>query len=56
MDVNRNTTAMSTPMTADHSKVAVRQSPFDSTLRLFTESYDATQAKVLMEDVKGLLL
>ena len=43
-------------MTADHSKVAVRQSPFDRTLRVFTESYDPGRAADLMTEVKDLLL
>jgi phosphomannomutase / phosphoglucomutase len=43
-------------MTQNGSKLAVRQSPFDSTLRIFAESYEPAQADRLAAEVKELLL
>ena len=43
-------------MTTQGSKLAVRQSPFDRTLRLFSESYEAGHAEQALVDVKAMLL
>ena len=43
-------------MTTQDSKLAVRQSPFDRTLRLFSESYEAGHAEQTMAEVKAVLL
>jgi phosphomannomutase len=40
-------------MTTDHSKLSVRQSPFDGTLRIFAEGHDKDTVNRMIRDVKS---